>query len=148
MTTHTDIPSRDSSSDDAASFDETVAAWLSMADARLAAGDAVSQSDLDALRDRLSRSPVRQSLMYLHLTSPNPGSGAIACAIFQAGSDRREQITAGEVQLAYNSVLEAIADGWRVLQFPDQRADYDDSELDMLGYEFILQKMERINADA
>jgi len=29
-----------------------------------------------------------------------------------------------------------------VIQFPDQRAPFDDREIDILGYEFILQKLE------
>ena len=32
-------------------------------------------------------------------------------------------------------------DGWQVIQFPNQLAPFDDREIDILGYEFILQQM-------
>jgi hypothetical protein len=40
----------------------------------------------------------------------------------------------------------AIVDGWQVVQFPHLQAPFDDSDLDVVGYEFILQKMEVIEA--
>ena len=45
-------------------------------------------------------------------------------------------------EIAYNSVFEAMLDGWRVIHFPDQRAPFDDREIDIVGYEFILEKLE------
>ena len=42
----------------------------------------------------------------------------------------------------YESVHDAVCDGWQVVQFPLHQADFDDDDLDMVGYEFVLQKME------
>ena len=46
----------------------------------------------------------------------------------------------------YQTVHEAIMDGWEVIHFPDQQAPFDDREIDVLGYEFILQKKEHFDA--
>ena len=40
------------------------------------------------------------------------------------------------------AAAEAIVDGWQVVQFPHQQAPIADRDLEMVGYEFILQKME------
>ena len=42
----------------------------------------------------------------------------------------------------YGSVLEAVADGWRIVQFPiAELRRFSDVDNDYLGYEFILEKM-------
>ena len=33
-------------------------------------------------------------------------------------------------------------DGWQIIQFPHLQSPFSDTDLDMIGYEFILQKME------
>ena len=52
------------------------------------------------------------------------------------------EIVAGELEWPYRTVHEAIVDGWQVVQFPHLQAPFDDRDLDVVGYEFILQKME------
>ena len=42
----------------------------------------------------------------------------------------------------YRTVHEAIVDGWQVVQFPHLQAPFDDRDLDVVGYEFIVQKLE------
>ncbi|MNG40264.1 hypothetical protein D3C84_1287670 [compost metagenome] len=44
----------------------------------------------------------------------------------------------------YNTVQEAMIDGWQVIHFPQQMAPFDDRELDYAGYEFVLQKIEEV----
>lgn len=46
----------------------------------------------------------------------------------------------------YATVHDAIVDAWRVIHFPNQLAPYDDREIDVLGYEFILEKLEEYDA--
>ena len=48
--------------------------------------------------------------------------------------------------LEYDSVHAAICDGWRVVHFPDQRGNLSDSDVDVLGFQFILEKMEQFDA--
>ena len=45
----------------------------------------------------------------------------------------------------YLNVHDAIVDGWRVVHFPQQRAPFDDREIDVLGQEFILEKLEEFD---
>ncbi len=45
----------------------------------------------------------------------------------------------------YATVHDAILDGWQVISFPQQRVPFDDREIDVLGYEFILQKMQEVS---
>ena len=45
----------------------------------------------------------------------------------------------------YQTVHEAIVDGWQVVQFPHLQAPFDDTDLDVVGYEFILQKLEVVD---
>lgn len=52
------------------------------------------------------------------------------------------EIVAEEQEWPYRSVHDAIVDGWQVVQFPHLQAPFDDRDLDVVGYEFILQKME------
>ena len=55
----------------------------------------------------------------------------------------RPQLVASQIEeWPYASVHDAILDGWQVVQFPYQQAVYDDREIDVIGYEFILQQME------
>ncbi len=49
------------------------------------------------------------------------------------------------VDWPYGSVHDALIDGWRVVHFPDQRAPFAESSIDILGYQFILEKMERFH---
>ena len=44
-------------------------------------------------------------------------------------------------ELDYQSVHEAICDGWRVVHFPDQRGTLSDSAAEVLGFQFILEKL-------
>jgi hypothetical protein len=65
----------------------------------------------------------------------------MSCSIFEPDGKLRPAISA-DAEIPYHNVLEALADGWLVLQAPDPRLPFDDHELDILGYQFILQKME------
>ena len=91
-----------------------------------------------------SRKGPRQRLLYLHADSPSIKSSLVAMAL-------HEPVKGDELQLninqpwPYQCVHDAIIDGWRVIVFPDQRATFDDGEIDVLGYEFILEKWEEVS---
>ena len=43
----------------------------------------------------------------------------------------------------YESVMAAVSDGWRIVQFPISKLySFSDVDNDYLGYEFVLEKME------
>jgi hypothetical protein len=84
----------------------------------------------------------RQRLLYLHAATPSIRSQVIGMALHEPVRGSTTQITTGEHDWPYGTVHDAILDGWHVIQFPDPRAPFDDREIDLLGYEFILQKPE------
>jgi hypothetical protein len=90
----------------------------------------------------MTDSKLRQRLLYLHAGSPNIHSRVLAATLHEPIRGATPQIDPLAPELPYNSVFEAILEGWRVIHFPDQRAPYDDREIDIVGYEFILEKME------
>jgi hypothetical protein len=111
-----------------------VTAWLVEARARLLAGR-LSTVDLDRLAEQISAPRATQRLLYLHCREPAVTSQVIGWAV-HPGQDPGGE----EPQRPYSTVLEAIADGWRAIHFPQQLAPFDDREVDIVGYEFILER--------
>jgi hypothetical protein len=85
----------------------------------------------------------KQRLLYLHADSPSIKSGIIAMALHEPVKGHQIELKL-EKDWPYGCVHDAIVDGWRVIHFPDQRAPFDDGEIDVLGYEFILEKWEEV----
>lgn len=85
---------------------------------------------------------MRQRLLYCHASSPSIQSVLVGAAIHEPVADAVTQIDPLAAELPYQSVHDAIVDGWRVVHFPQQLAPYDDREIDIIGYEFILEKLE------
>tara|TARA_B100001094_G_C17472858_1_gene458232 strand:+ start:77 stop:355 length:279 start_codon:yes stop_codon:yes gene_type:complete len=88
---------------------------------------------------------LKQRLLYLHSRTPNIFSKIIALSLIEPikGADR--EIVAETPNWPYETVHDAVIDGWQIVQFPHLQAPFDDCELDVLGYEFILQKMEIVD---
>ena len=62
-------------------------------------------------------SELRQQLLVLHLHTPDLNSGVVAWAMYDGTSEKR--YTTGDSEAPpYSSVVEAMQDGWRVIQFP------------------------------
>jgi hypothetical protein len=122
------------------SLRKTIAAWV----ARARANGGVTDADLEELlRLAGEQRPVRrQHLLYLHATTPSIRSSVIGMALHRAEPGSVTQLTPDGHEWPYATVHDAILDGWQVIHFPDQRAPFDDREIDLLGYEFILQKLE------
>jgi len=117
--------------------------WIEQARVKLAAGS-LTAADLDALQQTNTKQ-LRQSLLYLHVSGMSTLSLVIAteyrAAKRVADSPRLEP----EPQLPYRSVHDAIVDGWRVVQFPSPTAPISDRELNIVGYQFILEKLEEFD---
>jgi hypothetical protein len=99
----------------------------------------LTEERLCALRDRLleERTP-RQDLLYLQtmntsLMAPVRGMARVIGGRFDEGPAEGEE-------WPYRCVLDAIRDGWRVIQFPDLGLLMDESRAVGLGCEFILEK--------
>jgi hypothetical protein len=84
----------------------------------------------------------RQRLLYLHARTPSVFSEILGYTPIEPVKGYRVEIVATELEWPYNTVHDAIVDGWQIVQFPHLQAPYDDRDLDVVGYEFILQKME------
>ena len=79
-----------------------------------------------------------QDIPYLHVAANSPVSEALAMRIVENGeiSDGPEN----PADWPYQTVLEAIRDGWRVVKFPELALMMDESRTYSLGFEFILER--------
>ena len=84
----------------------------------------------------------RQRLLYIQARTPSPLSGIIGLTLIEPVSDYKPEIIADEPDWPNQTVHDAVVDGWQIVQFPHLQAPFDDRDLDVVGYEFILQKME------
>jgi hypothetical protein len=121
---------------------EAVEAWIERARGKLENGG-IGANDLDELGAavRAGRRATRQRLLYLHAVTPSIRSQVMGMALHEPVPGSVTQITSDQ-EWPYNTVHDAILDGWQVVHFPEQLAPFDDREIDVLGYEFILQKLE------
>lgn len=121
---------------------QAIERWLTYAEAKTTHGG-VTQSDLQQLRQLCQAAQPRQRLLYLHTKAPSIYAAVIGMAQHEpvAGQkDRLRTIT----DWPYQTVHDALVDGWQVIHFPNLLAPYDDRELDYVGFEFILQKLEEM----
>ena len=122
---------------------EAIEGWIDEARAKLKDGG-IQKGDLDQLHQIISanRSGTRQRLLYLHAATPGIRSQVIGMALHEPVAGSVTEIMTEEQEWPYDTVHDAVLDGWQVIHFPDQRTEFDDREIDILGYEFILQKLE------
>ncbi|HEY6475796.1 MAG TPA: hypothetical protein VI456_04390 [Polyangia bacterium] len=85
---------------------------------------------------------VRQQLLVLYAANSSPESAVGAWSIFD-GTGRQVHMAGDRVEPPYASVLAAMRDGWRVIQFPHLQAAPAGAEHDtaFLKYEFVLEKL-------
>ena len=125
---------------------EAIDRWIDEARTKLE-NDGIQKGDLDRLRRIISSNRVhtRQWLLYLHAATPGIRSQVIGMALHEPIEGSVTEIVTEEQDWLYNTIHDAILDGWQVIHFPDQRTEFDDREIDILGYEFILQRLEAYN---
>ena len=87
---------------------------------------------------------VRQRLLYLHARTPAFSQKFWGYTPIEPIKDYNAEITADVPEWRHNTVHDALVDGWRIVQFPHLQAPIDDWDLDVVGYEFILQKLEEV----
>ena len=116
---------------------DTVRAWLDECRGKLSKG-AMCGGDLDRLEALLDQQ--RQLVLYLYGKSTNMRSPLASWALFDATQAQEPVLPMSEPP--YDSVLAAVGDGWRVVQFPIAKLyNYQGQENDYLGFEFVLEKM-------
>ena len=88
---------------------------------------------------------LRQKLLILYSRTPDLISAIGAWTIYD-GTGKTKHTTGDSDTPPYPSVLAAIQDGWRVIQFPQQFPAYPGMELSTsyLRFEYILEQMEEV----
>lgn len=84
----------------------------------------------------------RQRLLYLHARTPSVFSPILGYTQIEPVRGYQVEISAEPFEWPYKTVHDALVDGWQVIQFPHLQAPFDDKDLDVVGYEFILQKIQ------
>lgn len=79
-----------------------------------------------------------QDLLYLQAGSTSVTSPVHGMLLIQNGEIAEEILNAED--WPYQTVLEAVRDGWRVVQFPNQALLLDETRTYGLGSEFILER--------
>tara|TARA_Y100001936_G_C16093405_1_gene688945 strand:+ start:147 stop:416 length:270 start_codon:yes stop_codon:yes gene_type:complete len=82
----------------------------------------------------------RQRVLYLNTVSRSLRAAVVGFALHEPETSDAPQVEVDAV-IPYQSVHEAILDGWRVVHFPDQRLDINPEQVGAFGYEFILERM-------
>jgi len=117
---------------------EAIAAKLDQAIAELRAGT-LQESTLAAIRDELAAGGTRQDLLYLQAAGTDLNAEVIGMRMFLDGemSDGPDDPD----DWPYQTVLEAIRDGWRIIDFPNLALLLDESRTYAYGAEFVLEKI-------
>lgn len=108
---------------------------------RLAAGQ-FGPEDLQKLEHAALQPKLYQKLLYLYALQPTVRAMLVATTLQDPMTKVPCQIDPMAPEAPYNCVMDALADGWRVIHFPDHRGPYEEGRMDMLGYEFVLEKLE------
>ncbi|MCY4113052.1 MAG: hypothetical protein OXG33_03805 [Chloroflexi bacterium] len=120
---------------------EAIAAKLDRAMAEFRAGT-LQESTLAAIRDELAAGDrARQDLLYLQASGTDLNSEVIGMRIVLDGevSDGPDDPD----DWPYQTVLQAVRDGWRIIDFPNLALLLDESRTYAYGAEFVLEKIRR-----
>ena len=114
----------------------TVEEWLKDCIEKLNAGE-LTEVDLRGITAALNSQ--KQLLLYLYSKSTNLRSPLGAWALYDATAPDEPLLPSQEAP--YASVLDAVNDGWRIVQFPrPELYSFTDVDNAYLTYEFILEK--------
>ncbi len=110
--------------------------WLEASRKKLLTA-ALTGDDLDRLEELLAERP--PTILYLTARSTNPRSGIVGWAVYDPLTQREP--TPPSTSSPYACVLDAVADGWQIVQYPIVNLyEYKDLENDYVGFDFILEK--------
>ena len=82
----------------------------------------------------------KQSLLYLTAGTTSPAAVVTSMNLVEDG--KIQDIPENPDDCAYQSVLDAINDGWRVIKFPEQALLLSEERNYGLGCEFVLERIE------
>ncbi len=104
--------------------------------ARFRAGK-LSEEDLQTAVDLVDR-PGKQSILYIQAPTTHPHDTVIGMSIFEKGKDFEGVDDNGK--FLYQTIDEALEDGWRIVKFPEVALAMDDQNTYGLGFEFVLER--------
>ena len=113
--------------------------------------DRLDRGDLQAdhLREVLAQIPSAcntvQDLLYMQCSTTSVTSQVLGVQFISGGEVQPEPDSVSD--FPYQSVLEAMRDGWRVVQFPNMALLLDEERTYGLGCEFILERQSKLNPD-
>ena len=114
----------------------TVKRWLDESRKKLQAGE-FTEADLQRLEPLMTEP--RQMVLYLYSKSTSMRSTIASWALYDPTVSYEPTLPSRDVP--YDSVIEAVNDGWRIVQFPrTELYQFSDVDNAYLGYEFILEK--------
>ena len=87
----------------------------------------------------------RQRLLYIHARTPSVYSSILGLTQIEPIPGHKVALSAEDQNWPYETVHDPLVDGWQIVQFPHHQAPFDDHDLDVVGYEFILQKIEIVS---
>ena len=110
--------------------------WLDNCIEKLNAGE-LTETDLRGVTDILEAK--KQLILYLYSKSTNLRSPLGGWALYDATATDEPVLPSQDAP--YTSVLDAVRDGWRIVQFPrPELYNFTDVDNAYLTYEFILEK--------
>ncbi len=109
--------------------------WINEAEARISDGTGITMDALKELR-RVLRD-TQQHLLYIWSAADSVNTDVLAWNYF--GPFETERKFDPKNECPYDSVRQAMADGWRVVSFPSVEYPMDNAH-NQLGHEFILER--------
>ena len=83
--------------------------------------------------------PKRQDILYLQAVTTSPGAAVVGMLLVEDGELREGPPNPED--WPYQTVIEAVRDGWRIISFPNMALlTVDEKEFYGLGAEFILER--------
>ena len=83
--------------------------------------------------------PKRQDVLYLQAVTTSPGAAVVGMLLIEDGELREGPPNPDD--WPYQTVLDAVRDGWRIISFPNMALlAVDEKEFYGLGAEFILER--------
>jgi hypothetical protein len=98
---------------------------------------ALSEADFETALDLVDRRR-KQSILYIQAPTTYPHDMVIGMSIYEKDKDFEDVDETGK--FLYQTIDEALEDGWRIIKFPEVALVLDDQNTCGLGYEFVLER--------
>jgi hypothetical protein len=112
--------------------------WIETSRVRVESGE-FSLDDLEALEGLLTKP--KQKILYLLSRRSDMQAKIVSWQLCDPGSETEPTLPSPEPP--YASVIDAVRDGWRILQFPSPQSYPFTEQNSYVGYEFVLERFDR-----